>query len=157
MCCISVGDLRAVHLHFNISILPCKWHYDRTATACSSFHRRYDGDKNLSVALAHAFGVCFLSSPFENPTNQISFTTVLISSKRNANKYLWMPFRGIYIRPRERKRRTMTLCDVCNDTAEPCSLSPPPLNTTIFRVIRHCFSLSVNVASLSFDCYKTDA
>lgn len=37
-----------VHLHFNISIFPCKWHYDRGDG--SSQRGCYGGDKNLSMA-----------------------------------------------------------------------------------------------------------
>lgn len=38
-----------VYLHFNISIFPCKWYYDRGNA--SSRRERYGGDKNLSVPL----------------------------------------------------------------------------------------------------------
>lgn len=121
MCCISVGDLRAVHLHFNISILPCKWHYDRTATACSSFHWRYDGDKNLSVAAAHA--LAYSSSPFENPTNQIPFTTVLISKRKRQQIFIDAVPWHLHSAKGKKALHNDALWRR-NDTREPCSLFP---------------------------------
>lgn len=113
MCCILVGDL-----HASICILTFQFSHANGIMIA--------GMPLLDEGVMAAIKICRSPSSSSSKSflfeDVLPFTPLLISKR---NEYLQIPFRGIYIRRRERKyhRSTMMLCHVATVPRTPFSFS----------------------------------